>query len=672
MASIPQTAQIVPAAPVTASAGRVILRPYQEEALQAMTEARRRGIRRQLVVLPVGSGKTILAARLPEISGDERMIYLAHRQELLAQTHAVLTRERPDRGCGIERAEQRANISTPNVVATVQSLVQPGRLERYAPDLWPLLVVDEAHRATASSYRTVLEHFRHLRGPNAVERADGLLLGLTGTSHRTDQVGLGGVFQEIVYSRTLREMTEASYLAPLRGWTQNTQLELADLRTHSTTDGERDYDVASLSRAVNTPERNAMVVEATRRFALTEQRPTLVFCVDVRHTQAVAQLFERAGVRAAAVHSKMSDDRRAQVLSDFRSGALQVLVNCELLLEGIDLPQVAAITMARPTQSSLLFAQALGRGLRLSPETGKTDCLAIDVVDNVSRHTPSLVTLPTLFGLPAQFRLAGERVDDAAARLDMAAQALESGLDDQALARITSVADIPRLFREVDFWRITGIAPAEADLTPFLWQRLPDGIRTLSVPKAKLIVDAEHFALTPADPTGPVRIVIQPNGLDHYEVRVVRGSKDITKLTEVASLQDAFAFANDHVARTYPDRLGLLRRDEPWRNRPVSEKQTEILRRFRISHPETLTAGAASQVINYAMLLRLNEHQAHAARLEQPATPKQLKYLRRLRLRPQAGITKREAGRLIRDAKAARKVRRDGIRNTSAVGSRSS
>ena len=654
MPSISEIAQAITSIHALPAAGRVILRPYQEEALRAIAEARQRGIRRQLIVLPTASGKTILAARLPEVADNERMIYLAHRQELLTQTRRVLARERPDRACGIERAAQRADPSTPTVVATVQSLSQPTRLQRYQPDLWPLMVADEAHRSTATSYRAVYQHFRHLHGPVGAERPDGLLLGLTGTSRRTDQVGLGPVFQEIVYSRTLREMTEAGYLSPLRGWTQNTQLDLADLRTHIIADGERDYDVASLSRAVNTPERNAIVVEATRTFALREHRPTLVFCVDIRHTEAVAHLFRYAGVRAAAIHGKMSDDQRANVLSEFQHGTLDVLVSCEILLEGVDLPHVAAITMARPTQSSLLLTQALGRGLRLSPGTGKTDCLVIDVVDNVSRHAPSLVTLPTLFGLPPQFRLAGERVEDAAARLDVAAQALEGGLDDYALERIRSVGDIPRLFREVDFWRITGIPPAEVDLTPFLWQRLPGGIRALSVPKPKSTVDPEHFILTSADASGPARIVIQPNALDHYEVRVVRGPKHITKLSEVASLQDAFAVANEHIAQTYPDRLGLLRRDEPWRHRPISQKQIEILRGFRIPHPETLTAGAASQLINYAGLLRLNQRQARTTRADEPATPGMRKYLRWLGITPTPGLTKREAGRLIRTGKAAR------------------
>ncbi|HEV2356366.1 MAG TPA: hypothetical protein VGZ23_01965 [bacterium] len=136
----------------------------------------------------------------------------------------------------------------------------------------------------------------------------------------------------------------------------------------------------------------------------------------------------------------------------------------------------------------------------------------------------------------------------------------------------------------------------------------------------------------------------------------------ITKLAEVASLPDASALANAHMTSTYHDRLGLFRRDQAWRNHPISQKQIEILRRFRIPHPERLNSGQASQLINYATLLRLNERQAQATRLEAPATPGQLKYLRWLRIVPEKGLTKREAGRLIRDSKRRRDQRRVAAR----------
>ena len=126
--------------------GRLELRPYQVEAFQAIKRAYERGVRRQLLVLPVGSGKTLIAARLPEVLGDPRLVYLGHRLELLEQTLAVFRGERPDRRAGIERADTHRFLADATVVASIQSLCRPARLARYRPEDWPMMIVDESHR----------------------------------------------------------------------------------------------------------------------------------------------------------------------------------------------------------------------------------------------------------------------------------------------------------------------------------------------------------------------------------------------------------------------------------------------------------------------------------------------------------------------------------------------
>src|SRR5207247_3428014 len=135
-----------------------------------------RGVRRQLVVAPTGTGKTLLVARVPELIGDPRMVYVAHREELLHQTLGTLCRERPDRPAGLERAASRASLRDLTVVASIQSLWRQDRLARYRPEDWPLMAVDEAHRAVAESYLTVLRHFRFLAQNGPPPRQDGLLL----------------------------------------------------------------------------------------------------------------------------------------------------------------------------------------------------------------------------------------------------------------------------------------------------------------------------------------------------------------------------------------------------------------------------------------------------------------------------------------------------------------
>ena len=296
----------------TTPSKRFTLFPDQEDALRAIREAYERGVRRQLVVAATGASKTLLVARVPELIGDPRMVYVAHREELLHQTLGTLCRERPDRRAGLERAASRAGLRDLTVVASIQSLWRPDRLARYRPEEWPLMAVDEAHRAVAESYLTVLRHFRFL-SRNGPPRQDGLLLGTTATSRRTDEIGLGHMFDEVVFHRTLRDMIEADRLVPLRGFLWRGDADLDRVRTIAA-HGERDYDARALARAVNTPERNRIVVDATRHIALAGGRPTLVFTADVAHSDAVAACFRAAGINAASVHGELPDARARRLL----------------------------------------------------------------------------------------------------------------------------------------------------------------------------------------------------------------------------------------------------------------------------------------------------------------------------------------------------------------------
>jgi len=638
------------------AAGATVLRSYQEEALQAVVQAAERGARRLLVVAPVGSGKTLLAARLPERFGEGRMLYVCHREELLRQTLRVFKYERPDRTASIERAEAQADPTSQTVVATIQSLASPSRLARYDPTAWPLLVADEAHRSTAESYLKAFRYFRHLADPeaNATTRLDGLLLGLTGTSRRTDQVGLGIVFDEIPFTVTLRALIEQQYLAPLCGYLLRGGADLERIQTHQAADGERDYEPRALARAINTPARNRLIVEGTHELALKDGRPTIVFACDIAHTEALAQAFQAAGVRAAALHSGMSREARVELLDQFRYGTLQVAVNCEILVEGVDLPMASAIVMARPTRSNILFQQAIGRGIRLSPQTGKTDCLVIDFVDNASEHAGTMMTLPTLFGLPPQMDLKGEVAHEIVAQLEVAARALETGLDDATLQQIRSPEDIPRIFREFDFWKIAAIPPEVSAYTNLTWQRLATGAYNLFIPRALPVpVPIDQVVLAPQDPVHDEggQLVIEENALGHAEIRYRVGTSPATKIRETPDLASAFRFADTIITTQYSDRLRLLSKDAPWRHRPASRPQLELLVKLGMKVSRTLTSGQASLLINNAKALRLERSVAHAAKLGEPATTGQLRYLRFLHITVTPGLTKRDTGRLIRDAK---------------------
>lgn len=654
---------------------RLALRPYQEDALRAVLDGIRRGIHRQLIVMAVGAGKTLLASRLPERLGDPRLLYVCHREDLLEQTLRVFRADRPDRPAGVEQAERRPGPHDVTVVSTIQSLHQPARLATYRAADWDLLVIDEAHRSPTPSYIDVVRHFQFLPRDGGPPRARGLLLGLTGTSRRTDNVGLGNVFEEVVSTTSLRELVDHGYLVALRGALYTSGTSLESVRVHTTEEGDRDYDIDALARAVNTPARNQLVVDATRELVLKDTRPTLVFAADIAHTEALAHCFERAGARAAAIHSRMSSSHRRALLERFRTGELELLVNCELLIEGIDLPFVSGIVMARPTQSSILYTQALGRGLRLHP--GKTDCYVLDVVDNSPKHAASLITLPTLFGLPVQFNLHGARADETARHFDTAARALPSGIDERTVDQIRSPEDIPRLFREFDFWTIIGLPATLAQATQFAWQRLPRGAYVLHIPRARTAVQGGAIVLSAQTPGHDLggHLVVEDNALGHAEVRFRPLTGRPVKLAEMPDPESALRSAEAYASEQYADRLPLMLKHVSWRDRPASPRQIEQLRRLHIRAPGTLTSGQASAIISLAQAMRIDDHGTAPRRSDELASINQLRYLRHLHRRgaltldhstylrlmaqlghttggpqPPAPITTREAGRLIASA----------------------
>jgi superfamily II DNA or RNA helicase len=640
---------------------RHALRPYQREALDAIAHALQRGVRRQLLVAPTGSGKTAIAASLPALLGDGRMIYIAHRLELLEQTLAEFSRWRPDRMAGIERGDTHPSPLDVTVVATVQSLSRPDRLARYRPEDWPLMIADEAHRSPTPSFVTVFRHFRHLPHEGAPQRGDGLLLGMTGTARRTDNVGLDAVYEEVVFTRTLRDMIEGGYLVPLRGYLLRGGADLDDVRVRWD-DGERDFDPESLARAVNTPERNQLVVDGTRHIALREGRPTLVFAASIDHSDALAALFQRAGVRAASIHGEMPLDRRRAILDAFRRGELQVIVNCQLLIEGVDIPQVSAIVMARPTQSSLLYQQSIGRATRPHPASGKRDAIVIDIVDNTSRHASSLMSLPQLFGLPPMFDLKGRAAHETARRLEDAAAAIPGGVAHEVASRIQSPDDIPRLFYEVDLLAIAGLPPHLARLTRFAWQRMPDGALAITIPRPRDQAPVRDGALTlpPQRQGGDGGAILEvaENAIGHYEIRLRRGPQPPSKIAEIPSLEDALKTADRHILTSYRDRLVLLSKDAAWRREPATEAQIKTLERLRQPIPRdasgqvALTKGQATLMIERALVLK--RRSSPPPQESEPATPKQIRYLRALGFHIPPSLTKREASSLIAKAKGGR------------------
>ncbi|HEY4184814.1 MAG TPA: DEAD/DEAH box helicase [Polyangia bacterium] len=372
------------------------LRPYQRDAVEAVLAARRAGQRRLLVHLPTGAGKTVIFSRLATLA-KRQVLVLAHREELLSQAREKL--ERALQGAAtvaIERGGERARADAKVVVCSIRSLHEERLKGLLQSRDVGLVIYDECHHAAAA------DNLRVLRQLGVFDPAfTGTLLGFTATTARGDGQGLDEVFERIVYSRTLPDLIDDGYLAPLRGFRISAAADLRGLSAAGL-----DFDEQELAEAIDIEDRNALVARSIQELA--RDRRTIAFCVTVSHAKHLAHALNALGIPAGIVHGAMPGELRAGTLRDFREGRLQAVTNVGVLTEGFDDPGVSCIAMARPTRSEGLYAQCVGRGTRLFP--GKKDCLILDFVD---LSTLSLCTLPSLFGAPRDLDLFGGDANEA-------------------------------------------------------------------------------------------------------------------------------------------------------------------------------------------------------------------------------------------------------------------
>lgn len=358
------------------------LRPYQQEAVQAVVDYwSTPDLPRYTptVVLPTGTGKSTVIARLADLSADRglNVLLLAHRQELLDQMVASVQAVAPDRySTGFVQAD-RDTPGAQIVAASFQTLAaNPARLESLGHR--HVVLVDEMHHSTAPSYLSVLESL------GVTSHTDGVVAcGFTATASRADG-GLGQVWDNIVYEKSLAWAIKAGYLVKPQGLT----VVLPDLDLSHVAIRAGDYAAGQLEGVM------ASSVETTVQAMVTHAggRRSIVFAAGVDHARAMADALTRQEIPAQAVTGDMSADDREQVYTAFRSGDLQVMVTVQVLTEGADFPSCDCVVMARPTRSQTLYSQMVGRAVRLHP--GKQDALVLDLAGTV--RDMSLITLSSL------------------------------------------------------------------------------------------------------------------------------------------------------------------------------------------------------------------------------------------------------------------------------------
>ncbi len=335
------------------------LRPHQVEAFRAVFDHLARGVDRQLCLIPTGGGKTYLAIAIAR--HFRRALFIVPRPELLKQSQDSYG----DLNGGLAAGtiwRKRFDVDHHFTVATIQSL--HGKLDRFRPDAFDLIVIDEAHHVLAKQWRETTEHFH----PK-------LLLGLSATPERLDGAPLNSIFNLMSYQMDVRDAVERGILVRPKALQVHTDVSLDAIRR---TAGK--FDEKQLARLIDTPERNRLVVNTYLEHAA--DRSAVVFTAGVEHARHLAEHFQRRGITADSVAGKDRD--RSDRIARFEAGTTRVLANAALLTEGWDYPPVSCILMARPTESRALYVQSIGRGLRLAE--GKHDCLIVDFNDASRRH----------------------------------------------------------------------------------------------------------------------------------------------------------------------------------------------------------------------------------------------------------------------------------------------
>lgn len=343
------------------------LRPYQQAARTAVESEWDSGNTRTLLVLPTGCGKTIVFAKISEdrVRQGDRVLILAHRGELLDQA-ADKIKTATGLICSTEKAEQSCLDSESRwyrvTVGSVQSLMRESRLNRFAPDYFSTIIIDEAHHAVSDSYQRVLQYFDGAR-----------VLGVTATPDRGDMRELGNVFDSLAFEYTLPMAIKEGYLSPIKAVTIPLKLDLSGVGMQS-----GDFKPGDLDSALDPY--LWQIAEEMKKYCV--DRKTVVFLPLIKTSQKFRDILNDSGFRAAEVNGN-SDDR-AEVLADFDAGKYNVLCNSMLLTEGWDCPSVDCVIVLRPTKVRSLYCQMVGRGTRICE--GKDHLLLLDFLWHTERH----------------------------------------------------------------------------------------------------------------------------------------------------------------------------------------------------------------------------------------------------------------------------------------------
>lgn len=493
------------------------------------------------------SGKTIVFSRVIHLVNERyglNALIIAHRDELLDQAIDKYRLIKPDAiigkvGSGLHQYGGEVTV------ASIQTIMRPEHLKRLQAIGYGLIITDEAHHSQAAGYQAVYEAL-----------PDAFHLMVTATPDRLD--GKPILDRPALYSASIIDMIQDKYLCDVRAIAIRTETNLDNLHTQM-----GDFNERELAEAVDTPLRNARVVEAYKEHA--PDRRAACFAVTVAHAEHLASTFSLQGIPAGVVCGTTPLDERKQLFRQFHDGSIKILCTVNVLSEGWDEPMCDCIIMARPTQSRSLYVQAIGRGLRLAP--GKQDCVILDLTDNCLKHRLEPQNLSKALGKKL---LDGETIEDALAREEREFSEREK--------QIRKLKD-------------TRVKDVHVDLMQKLtWTPRPDG-------KFVLVVGLEkhRIALVPSEEfDGYYRVVAKLAPL--YQAQYWTEAMPLDWAQQQAEKRARLLLADAKAVK-------LVDRTASWRGDPASTVQLEKLEkykaRFGLSYdPETVTKGEASDLLD--------------------------------------------------------------------------
>jgi superfamily II DNA or RNA helicase len=576
------------------------LRDYQEQGSEALDLSHERGVRRPAIVLPTGAGKTVVFAHRallfhadPRNLG-KRFLVLAHTDELVQQAAKKIKRSGPHLQVGIVKAAMN-QVQAQVVVASVQTLRSKKR--RDAIRNVGRIVVDECHHAAAPTYKAILEHYGALGPvcPSCEEEGcsycggtgrleapkDGAdAEGFTATLARSDKSKLSDVWQEVAFKRDIAFMIRRKYLLDVRGKT----IKVPDFTTKGLKISGGDFSTEELAERLTDSLAPELVAKAYKEAA--SDRSGLVFTPNVASAYVFAEHFAREGISAEVVHGALPQEERRLIIKRLESGDTQVLVNCMVLTEGFDSPRVSCVVVARPTKSSPLYQQMIGRGLRTYP--GQTDCLVLDVVGASRQHgLASLVDLSAREDRPEELEDGQSLLEfeDYAELQEQEEAGQGQGLPEEYYTGPIELVDFDPLSRDSHrVWKTTASGVHYLPMGATKRGTGEQGLYYFLVPHwAADAEPGEYSVCWATQDERPANQVLQGAGLPARPV----GATEHQGLP----ISQAMVWAEQEVEEL-AIRQGLdpyetfSKKAAPWRRREASEKQIGMARRLGIELPE--------------------------------------------------------------------------------------